>query len=117
MLEVRSVSKSFGGAEVVAGVSLHVSRGEIAGLIGPNGAGKTTLFNLIAGLLPPTGGEILLNGRDITRLRPHQRMALGIGRSFQIPRPFAEMTVLENMLTAAQGQSGERPHCNWFMTG
>ena len=117
MLEVRSVSKSFGGAEVVAGVSLHVRRGEIAGLIGPNGAGKTTLFNVIAGLLPPTGGEIRLNGQDITGLKPHQRMALGIGRSFQIPKPFAEMTVLENMLTAAQGQSGERPYCNWFMTG
>jgi branched-chain amino acid transport system ATP-binding protein len=117
MLEVRSVSKSFGGAEVVAKVSLRVSRGEIAGLIGPNGAGKTTLFNLIAGLLQPTGGEIRLNGQDITRLRPYQRMALGIGRSFQIPRPFAEMTVLENMLTAAQRQSGEWPHCNWFMTG
>jgi branched-chain amino acid transport system ATP-binding protein len=117
MLEVRSVSKSFGGAEVVAGVSLHVKKGEIAGLIGPNGAGKTTLFNIIAGLLPPTGGKIRLDGQDITRLKPHQRMALGIGRSFQIPRPFAEMTVLENMLTAAQGQSGERLYCNWFMTG
>jgi branched-chain amino acid transport system ATP-binding protein len=117
MLEVRSVSKSFGGAEVVAGVSLHVKKGEIAGLIGPNGAGKTTLFNIIAGLLPPTGGKIRLDGQDITRLKPHQRMALGIGRSFQIPRPFAEMTVLENMLTAAQRQSGERLYCNWFMTG
>jgi branched-chain amino acid transport system ATP-binding protein len=117
MLEVRSVSKSFGGADVVAGVSLHVRKGEIAGLIGPNGAGKTTLFNVIAGLLAPTGGEIRLNGQDITSLKPHQRMGLGIGRSFQIPRPFAEMTVLENMLTAAQGQSGERPYCNWFMTG
>jgi branched-chain amino acid transport system ATP-binding protein len=117
MLEVRSVSKSFGGADVVAGVSLRVKKGEIAGLIGPNGAGKTTLFNVIAGLLAPTGGEIRLNGQDITRLKSHQRMRLGIGRSFQIPRPFAEMTVLENMLTAAQGQSGERPYCNWFMAG
>jgi branched-chain amino acid transport system ATP-binding protein len=117
MLEVRSVSKSFGGADVVAGVSLQVRKGEIAGLIGPNGAGKTTLFNVIAGLLAPTGGEIRLNGQDITSLKPHQRMGLGIGRSFQIPRPFAEMTVLENMLTAAQGQSGERPYCNWFMAG
>ena len=117
MLEVRSVSKSFGGADVVAGVSLQVKRGEIAGLIGPNGAGKTTLFNMIAGLLAPSGGEIRLNGQDITRLRPHQRMGLGIGRSFQIPRPFAEMTVLENMLTAAQRQSGERPYCNWLMAG
>jgi len=117
MLEVRSVSKSFGGADVVAGVSLQVKKGEIAGLIGPNGAGKTTLFNVIAGLLVPSGGEIRLNGLDITRLKPHQRMGLGIGRSFQIPKPFAEMTVLENMLTAAQGQSGERPYCNWFIAG
>jgi branched-chain amino acid transport system ATP-binding protein len=115
MLEVRSVSKRFGGAEVVSGVSLTVRRGEIAGLIGPNGAGKTTLFNLIAGLFPPTSGEIRLDGTDITWLKPHERMALGIGRSFQIPRPFAEMTVLENMLAAAPRQSGERLMSNWFM--
>jgi branched-chain amino acid transport system ATP-binding protein len=115
MLEVQSVSKRFGGAEAVAGVSLKVRQGEIAGLIGPNGAGKTTLFNLIAGVLQPSSGQIRLNGADITRLRPYQRMALGIGRSFQIPRPFGEMTVLENMLTAAQRQSGERPLSNWFM--
>jgi branched-chain amino acid transport system ATP-binding protein len=117
MLEVRSVTKSFGGADVVAGVSLQVRKGEIAGLIGPNGAGKTTLFNIIAGLLAPSRGEIRLNGQDISWLTPHRRMGLGIGRSFQIPRPFAEMTVLENMLTAAQRQSGERPYCNWFMAG
>ena len=107
MLEVQSVSKRFGGAEAVAEVSLKVKQGEIAGLIGPNGAGKTTLFNLIAGVLQPSSGQIRLNGADITRLRPYQRMALGIGRSFQIPRPFGEMTVLENMLTAAQRQSGD----------
>jgi branched-chain amino acid transport system ATP-binding protein len=115
MLDVQSVSKRFGGAEAVAEVSLQVKQGEIAGLIGPNGAGKTTLFNLIAGVFQPSSGQIRLNGADVTRLRPYQRTALGIGRSFQIPRPFGGMTVLENMLTAAQRQSGERPLSNWFM--
>jgi branched-chain amino acid transport system ATP-binding protein len=116
MLEVRAVSKYFGGAEVVAQVSLRVRPGEIVGLIGPNGAGKTTLFHLIAGHLQPTSGEIVMKGANITAERPHQRMARGIGRSFQIPRPFAEMTVLENMLTAAQGQTGEGMIANWIFS-
>ncbi|HYM99490.1 MAG TPA: ABC transporter ATP-binding protein [Aestuariivirgaceae bacterium] len=115
MLDVRSVSKRFGGAEVVAEVSLQVRAGEIAGLIGPNGAGKTTLFNLIAGSLRPTSGEIHIAGDEITDEKPFQRMARGLGRSFQIPRPFAEMTLLENMLTAAQGQLGERVISNWIV--
>jgi branched-chain amino acid transport system ATP-binding protein len=115
MLDVRSVSKCFGGAEVVAEVSLQVRAGEIAGLIGPNGAGKTTLFNLIAGSLKPTSGEIHIAGEEITDEKPFQRMARGLGRSFQIPRPFAEMTLLENMLTAAQGQLGERMISNWIV--
>jgi len=117
MLEVASLSKRFGGAQVVSQVSLAVKEGEIAGLIGPNGAGKTTLFNLIAGSLQPSGGRISFQGEDITRHKPHQRMARGIGRSFQIPRPFTEMTLIENMLTAAQGQSGENLLYNWFMPG
>lgn len=116
MLEVRSVSKYFGGAEAVSGVSMRVAEGDIAGLIGPNGAGKTTLFNLITGHLKPTAGAIIMRGRDITADKPHERMARGIGRSFQIPRPFAEMTVLENMLTAAQMQSGERIIANWVFS-
>jgi len=115
MLDIRSVSKRFGGAEVVAEVSLQVRAGEIAGLIGPNGAGKTTLFNLIAGSLKPTSGEIHIAGDEITDEKPFQRMARGLGRSFQIPRPFAEMTLLENMLTAAQNQLGERMISNWIL--
>jgi branched-chain amino acid transport system ATP-binding protein len=117
MLEVQSVSKRFGGATAVSGVSLKVAAGEIAGLIGPNGAGKTTLFNLIAGSLPPTSGEIRLEGRSITREKPHRRMSRGLGRTFQIPRPFGEMTLLENMLTAAQNQSGEQIFATWIMPG
>jgi branched-chain amino acid transport system ATP-binding protein len=115
MLEVTSLGKRFGGVEVVSHVSLAVKNGEIAGLIGPNGAGKTTLFNLIAGNLQPSGGSISFEGEDITGCAPHRRMARGIGRSFQIPRPFAEMTLIENLLTAAQGQTGENLLRNWFM--
>jgi branched-chain amino acid transport system ATP-binding protein len=117
MLELKSVSKRFGGAEVVSDISLRVDQGSIVGLIGPNGAGKTTLFNLIAGALKPSQGEIHLTDADITREAPHLRMARGLGRTFQIPRPFAEMTLIENMLTAAQAQSGERIFANWLMPG
>jgi branched-chain amino acid transport system ATP-binding protein len=114
VLEVRSVTKRFGGATVVADVSLSVAKGEIVGLIGPNGAGKTTLFNLIAGSFRPTSGEIRLEGSDITADKPYRRIARGLGRTFQIPRPFAEMTLLENLLTAAQNQTGERILPNWI---
>src|SRR5215203_7012704 len=95
MLEIRSVSKSFGGMKVVDNFSASVERGEIAGLIGPNGAGKTTMFNLIAGSLRPSAGEILLKGLPIQDVPPYTRIRLGLGRTFQIPRPFAGMTVLE----------------------
>jgi branched-chain amino acid transport system ATP-binding protein len=114
MLEVRSVSKSFGGMLAVDDISATVARGEIVGLIGPNGAGKTTLFNLIAGSIRPSGGEIVLNGRPLLNAPPHARIRLGLGRTFQIPRPFANMTVLENVLLAGQHQSGERVLPNWF---
>ena len=117
MLEVVSVNKRFGGATVVSDVSLGVASGEIVGLIGPNGAGKTTLFNMIAGSLQPSGGEIRLNGRRVTNEKPYRRMGRGLGRTFQIPRPFGEMTLLENLLTAAQGQSGERMFANWIKPG
>ena len=115
MLDVRSVSKRFGGATAVADVSLKVAAGEIAGLIGPNGAGKTTLFNLVAGSFRPTSGEIRLDGASIAAEQPHRRMARGLGRTFQIPRPFADMTLVENLLTAAQGQAGERMLANWLI--
>jgi branched-chain amino acid transport system ATP-binding protein len=98
----------------VDAVSLKVGQGEIAGLIGPNGAGKTTMFNLIAGSLKPSGGEVLLNGNRIDDLAAHRRLALGMGRTFQIPRLFGQMSVLENMLTAARGQVGERILPNWL---
>ena len=117
MLDVRAVTKRFGGATAVAGVSLSVAAGEIAGLIGPNGAGKTTLFNMIAGSLLPCSGQIILEGSDITREKAHRRMARGMGRTFQIPRPFAEMTLLENLGVAAQDQAGERVLSNWIMPG
>jgi branched-chain amino acid transport system ATP-binding protein len=115
MLDIRSVSKRFGGAMAVADVSFKVRQGEIAGLIGPNGAGKTTLFNVIAGMIKPTAGEILLAGKPVTGEAPYRRIALGLARTFQIPRPFGEMTVLENLLTAAQAQTGEKIFANWLL--
>jgi branched-chain amino acid transport system ATP-binding protein len=117
MLDIRSVSKTFGGAVAVADVSLTIKAGEIAGLIGPNGAGKTTLFNLIAGALKPTSGDILLLGEPITREAPYRRIGRGLARTFQIPRPFGEMTVIENLLTGAKAQSGERMLANWIVPG
>src|SRR5215470_7710155 len=114
MLETRSVSKHFGGVAAVDAVSLSIRQGEIAGLIGPNGAGKTTMFNLLAGSLKPSAGEVALNGRRIDGLAAHRRLELGLGRTFQIPRLFEQMSVLENMLTAARGQVGEHILANWF---
>ncbi len=117
MLEARSICKRFGGMKAVDNVSLQVRRGEIAGLIGPNGAGKTTMFNVLAGALPATSGEILLQGRSIESIPSYRRTALGLARTFQIPRPFAEMTVIENVLVAANRQLGERMFPNWFVPG
>jgi branched-chain amino acid transport system ATP-binding protein len=114
MLETRAVSRHFGGIAAVDAVSIRIAQGEVAGLIGPNGAGKTTLFNLIAGSLKPSSGEVLLNDRRIDHLPTHRRLDLGLGRTFQIPRLFGQMSVLENMLTAARGQVGERILPNWL---
>jgi branched-chain amino acid transport system ATP-binding protein len=114
MLEVRAVSRHFGGIKAVDRVSLTVRRGEIVGLIGPNGAGKTTLFNLVAGTAKASSGEIVLDARRIDGEGAHRRLARGLGRTFQIPRPFPDMTLLENLLVAAQGQTGERILASWF---
>jgi branched-chain amino acid transport system ATP-binding protein len=114
MLEVRAVSRHFGGIKAVDEVSLTVRRGEIVGLIGPNGAGKTTLFNLVAGTAKPSSGEIVLNGGRIDGEGAHRRLAHGLGRTFQIPRPFPDMTLIENLLVAAQGQTGEGILASWF---
>jgi branched-chain amino acid transport system ATP-binding protein len=97
MLELKQVSRSFGGLTAVRSVSLAVVAGEIVGLIGPNGAGKTTLFNLITGTFRPQRGTILFEGRDITSLAPHVRCKLGIARTFQLVRPFANLSVLDNV--------------------
>jgi branched-chain amino acid transport system ATP-binding protein len=117
LLDLRSVSKRFGGMRAVDDVSLSIAPGEIVGLIGPNGAGKTTLFNLVAGNLCPSAGNILLDGRAIEHAPPHRRIAAGLGRTFQIPRPFPGMTVLENVLLAASQQCGERLLPNWLAPG
>ncbi len=101
----------------VDGVSISLARGEMVGLIGPNGAGKTTMFNMIAGSLRPSSGHIRIDGQDVSREGPERRVGRGLGRTFQIPRPFAEMTVLENLLTGAQQQAGERHWMNFLAAG
>jgi branched-chain amino acid transport system ATP-binding protein len=101
-LSLQGVSKTFGGLRAVDDISLRVRAGERRALIGPNGAGKTTLFNVISGELPPTAGRILLFGRDVTRLPPHRRAALGLARTYQITNLFPRLTVLENCLLAVQ---------------
>jgi branched-chain amino acid transport system ATP-binding protein len=117
LLKAERLSRDFGGLRAVDAVSLEVGAGGITGLIGPNGAGKTTLFNLIAGSFPPTSGRLWLRGQRIDSLRPDRICALGLGRTFQIPRPFAQMTVLENVMLAPLGQSGERFWAAWLRPG
>jgi branched-chain amino acid transport system ATP-binding protein len=107
LLELRKVSRSFGGLAAVKAVDLNVQAGEIVGLIGPNGAGKTTLFNLITGTYRPNNGAILFEGEDITRMAPHVRCQLGIARTFQLVRPFPNLTVLDNV--AVGSVYGRRP--------
>lgn len=98
MLKADSISKHFMGIRAVSGVSIEVVRNEILGVIGPNGAGKTTLFNLLTGLFPPDEGTISLDGREITRLKPHRRVILGMARTFQNLEIFRDMNVLENVM-------------------
>jgi len=100
LLEIAGLSKSFGGLQAVDGVSFDIQSGEILGLLGPNGAGKTVCFNLVSGVYPPTAGRISFDGRRIEGLASHAIAGLGIGRTFQIVKPFAQLTVLENVLAA-----------------
>ena len=109
-LSLSDVSKAFGGLRAVDGVSLQVKPGERRALIGPNGAGKTTLFSLISGEQPLTGGRILLFGKDVTRLAPHRRAALGLSRTYQITNLFPHLTALQNCLLAAQALSPVKFH-------
>ena len=98
MLEARGLTKHFGGVKALTGFDMEIRPGEIVGLIGPNGAGKTTIFNLVTGMLRPTAGRIVFEGREISRLRPHAICRLGIARTYQNVRPFAELTAMENIL-------------------
>jgi len=108
LLEVRNASRRFGSLVAVRDVSLRVEKGELRAIIGPNGAGKTTFFNLISGLFPPSSGTISFDGRDVTALAPHQRVALGIARTFQITEIFPELTVFENVRISAEVTDGFR---------
>ena len=101
LMDIRGVSKHFGGLRAVSGVSFTVRRKEIVGVIGPNGAGKTTLFALLSGFLPLTAGEMLFEGNSITGLRPRRLCHAGIARTFQTVKPFHDMTVLENVKAAS----------------
>src|SRR4029077_4184279 len=108
MLEVRDLSKSFGGLLAVDRASLDVRQGEIVGLIGPNGAGKTTLFDAIAGFHTPDAGRVAFEGNDITGLPPHKICAAGMVRTFQITQPFAKISVRENIMVGAYFRTADR---------
>jgi len=108
MLQVENVSKQFGSLVAVQNVSLRVQPGELRAIIGPNGAGKTTFFNMISGFFPPTSGKILFDGHDVTAVPAHARVGLGMARTFQITEIFPELTVHENVLSAAEVAGGQR---------
>jgi len=105
LLELRDVTKDFGGLRVVDGLNLHVDEGEIVSAIGPNGAGKTTVFNLITGIFHPDSGEIVFEGQQISGLAPHKITQRGVARTFQTLRLFLNMTVLENVMAAEYGNT------------
>src|SRR5499425_572127 len=101
LLELDHVTKRFGRVVIAEDLSLTVGAGDVVGIVGPNGAGKTSLFGLISGDLAPGAGEVRFAGRTVTKLNSATRCRLGIGRTYQVPRPFADMTVFENLLVAA----------------
>jgi branched-chain amino acid transport system ATP-binding protein len=110
ILEVENLSKRFGGFVALDAVSLHLDEGERLGLIGPNGSGKTTMINCISGALASDGGTVIFKGEDVTRLPAYRRVRLGITRSFQIPRPFRSMSVIENLCVPLEYARRERVH-------
>ena len=107
MLALHTITVTFGGLVAVNGFSMSIPQGAITGLIGPNGAGKTTAFNVLAGRLKPDSGTVMFEGADITSLPPHARAQLGIARTFQLPHEFARLTVIENLMAAADARLGE----------
>jgi branched-chain amino acid transport system ATP-binding protein len=121
ILDVASISKSFGGVRAVADVSFRVAAGEMLALIGPNGAGKSTCFNMLNGQIPPDAGRITLKGQNITGLSPRRVWRMGVGRTFQITATFASMTVRENVQVALLAHHRQvwrflRPASSWFVT-
>lgn len=101
ILDVKAITKTFGGLHAVDGVTFHVAKGEIVGLIGPNGAGKTTIFNVVSGYYAPSEGQVFFNGQDISGRPPYELAATGIGRTFQVVKPFPGLSVLENIMVAS----------------
>ena len=114
ILSVEGLSKHFGGLTAVDDCWLQIQRGRITGLIGPNGAGKTTLFNLVTGFLRPDSGCVRFNDEDITRLLPWKMLRRRLCRTFQIPREFKDLTVIENLMVVPLGQTGEKLWAPWF---
>jgi branched-chain amino acid transport system ATP-binding protein len=113
LLEIDRVTKRFGQVVIAEDVSLAVSAGDTVGIVGPNGAGKTSLFGLISGDLAPDGGQVRFAGRTVTKLDAATRCRLGVGRTYQVPRPFGDMTVFENLLVAAQQGAGLRRRASY----
>jgi branched-chain amino acid transport system ATP-binding protein len=113
LLELDNVTKRFGRVVIAEGLSFGVGPGDVVGIVGPNGAGKTSLFGLISGDLAPGAGEIRFAGRAVTKLDAAARCRLGIGRTYQVPRPFGDMTVFENLLVAAQQGGGLRRRASY----
>jgi len=114
LLTVERLTKRFGGFTAVANVSFSVEPGEILGLIGPNGSGKSTIFNMLSGVLAPNGGSIRLEGHEIAGLPPHRIINLGVGRTFQIPRPFRRLSILENVMLAGFYGQGRHSRAKAF---
>ncbi|PYN55280.1 MAG: ABC transporter ATP-binding protein [Candidatus Rokuibacteriota bacterium] len=114
MLKIEGLTKRFGGFTAVNAVSFEVHKGEILGLIGPNGSGKSTIFNMVSGTLAPTGGSIRFAGREIAGQPPHRIINLGIGRTFQIPRPFRRLSLVENVVLAGFYGQGRRSRLKAF---
>lgn len=113
LLVLHSVSKSYGALKVTDNVTVSVNKGETLGILGPNGAGKTTLFNLISGDVSVDTGRVEFDGQDVTDLPSHLRCRRGIGRSYQVPQPFGNMTVFENLVTAASFGGGQTERVAW----
>ena len=117
VISASGLTLSFGGMKAVDEMAISLGRGEFLGLIGPNGAGKTSLFNMLAGTYRPQFGSILIQGEEAANRNASSRIGMGLGRTFQIPKPFPQMTVLENVLTGAQNQLGEQIFANFLRYG